>query len=109
MPKMKPMTKAAIRNDAAAVRARGNGTAHPISLADATMPDLIRELVHRLGEDPLREGLLKTPERASAALEFMTRGYRQDPRDILKSALFTVSYDEMVIVKDIEMFSLCEH
>src|SRR5689334_4909793 len=106
MPKAKEMSKVQIDP---ITRVRRNGTAHPLSLADATMPDLVRELVRRIGEDPLREGLLKTPERASAALEFMTRGYRQDACNILRSALFTVSYDEMVIVKDIEMFSLCEH
>lgn len=63
----------------------------------------------RLGEDPSREGLVKTPERLHKALEFLTRGYSEDPKTVLGDALFTVNYDEMVIVKDIEMFSLCEH
>jgi GTP cyclohydrolase I len=69
----------------------------------------MREILIRLGEDPSREGLVKTPERFTKAYEFLTRGYRESPEELLKSALFTVSYDEMVIVKDIEMFSLCEH
>ncbi len=63
----------------------------------------------RLGEQPNREGLLKTPERFASALQYLTKGYNEDPEEMLKSALFTVDYDEMVIVKDIEMFSLCEH
>jgi len=71
--------------------------------------ELYRELLLRLGEDPDREGLQRTPARAAAAMEYMTRGYSTDPETILQGALFTVSYDEMVIVKDIEMFSLCEH
>ena len=63
----------------------------------------------RLGEDPEREGLLRTPARVKKAFEFLTRGYNEDPEALLKNALFTVTYDEMVIVKDVEMFSLCEH
>jgi GTP cyclohydrolase IA len=69
----------------------------------------MREIIVRLGEDPTREGLVRTPERVHKAYDFLTRGYREDPEALLKGALFTVSYDEMVIVKDIEMFSLCEH
>jgi len=57
----------------------------------------------------MREGLVRTPERVHKALDFLTKGYREDPEALLKGALFTVTYDEMVIVKDIEMFSLCEH
>ena len=60
-------------------------------------------------KQPDREGLLKTPERYANALQYLTKGYREDPEQILKGALFSVDYDEMVIVKDIEMFSLCEH
>lgn len=71
--------------------------------------DLLRELLARLGEDPARDGLLKTPERMQKSLEHLTRGYKEDADRVLNGALFTVSYDEMVIVKDIEMFSLCEH
>lgn len=79
------------------------------SLESASTQDLLRELLARLGEDPDRDGLLKTPERMQKALEYLTKGYREDPATVLNDALFEVSYDEMVIVKDIEMFSLCEH
>lgn len=61
------------------------------------------------GEDPEREGLLKTPERASKAIQFLTQGYEQDPHEVLQSAIFHESYNEMVLVKDIEVYSLCEH
>jgi GTP cyclohydrolase I len=63
----------------------------------------------RLEEDPQREGLLRTPERVHKAFDFLTKGYNEDPEAMLKNALFTVTYDEMVIVKDVEVFSLCEH
>jgi GTP cyclohydrolase IA len=79
------------------------------TLTSATYEDLVREMLVRLGEDPQREGLLRTPERVQKAFEFLTRGYNEDPESLLKNALFTVNYDEMVIVKDVEMFSLCEH
>jgi GTP cyclohydrolase IA len=79
------------------------------SLAAASAQELLRELLVRLGEDPDRDGLLKTPERMHKALEYLTKGEKEDPNKILTGALFDVSYDEMVIVKDIEMFSLCEH
>lgn len=78
-------------------------------LSTASIRQLTRELLLRLGEDPEREGLHNTPERVEKAMQFLTRGYAQDPGSILKGALYTVSYDEMVIVKDVEMFSLCEH
>jgi GTP cyclohydrolase I len=67
------------------------------------------ELLARFDGDPTRDGLLKTPERMEKAMTFLTQGYRQDPQEILRSALFDVDYDEMVMVKDIEMYSLCEH
>jgi GTP cyclohydrolase I len=67
------------------------------------------DIITQLGEDPNREGILKTPERASKAMQFLTSGYGQDPAKILKSALFKEDYNEMVIVKDIELYSLCEH
>lgn len=79
------------------------------SLADASLNELVQEMLARLGEDPTREGLLRTPERVAKAYQFLTKGYNEDPEQLLNSALFTVTYDEMVIVKDIEMFSLCEH
>jgi len=68
-----------------------------------------KNIIEDLGEDTAREGLLKTPERAAKAMQFLTQGYDQDPVEILKSAMFKESYDEMVIVKDIELYSLCEH
>jgi GTP cyclohydrolase IA len=84
-------------------------TTQPTTLTSASYEDLMREILIRLGEDPDREGLTRTPERVHKAYQFLTRGYREDPEALLREALFTVSYDEMVIVKDIEMFSLCEH
>ena len=79
------------------------------SLTSATFEDLVREMLVRLDEDPQREGLLRTPERVHKAFDFLTKGYNEDPEAMLKNALFTVTYDEMVIVKDVEVFSLCEH
>ena len=70
---------------------------------------LYRELILRLNEDPDRDGLLATPSRVEKSMNFLTKGYAQDPTEILQGALFDVDYDEMVIVKDIEMYSLCEH
>ena len=69
----------------------------------------VRAMLEGLGEDPDREGLQKTPERVEKALRFLTQGYKQDVCALLNSALFTVSYDEMVVIKDIDVFSLCEH
>ncbi len=89
--------------------ANGLGGNHLPALSSAGMETLIREMLTRLGEDPEREGLLRTPERVHRSLEFLTKGYNEDPHTLLNGALFTVEYDEMVIVKDIEMFSLCEH
>ncbi|HWX53714.1 MAG TPA: GTP cyclohydrolase I FolE [Verrucomicrobiae bacterium] len=80
-----------------------------LTLTSASTAELVRELLVRLGEDPQRDGLLKTPERVQKALAYLTKGYHEDPDAILTGALFDVTYDEMVIVKDIEMFSLCEH
>jgi GTP cyclohydrolase I len=71
------------------------------ALAEATFSDLVQEMIARLGEDPSREGLSRTPERVEKALQFLTKGYNEDPEQLLNSALFTVTYDEMVIVKDI--------
>jgi GTP cyclohydrolase I len=79
------------------------------TLASATTKDLYRELLIRIGEDPTRDGLLDTPIRMEKALKFLTRGYTMDVNTVLHDALFDVDYDEMVIVKDIEFFSMCEH
>jgi len=79
------------------------------TITSASFEELMREVLVRLGEDPERDGLLRTPERYAKALRDLTKGYREDPEQILQGALFDVDYDEMVIVKDIEMFSLCEH
>ncbi len=67
------------------------------------------EIINELGEDTQREGLVKTPERAAKAMQFLTQGYHQDATQIIKSAMFKEDYNEMVIVKDIELYSLCEH
>ncbi len=71
--------------------------------------DAITKVLELLGEDPTREGLLKTPKRVSKALQFLTEGYHQDPKDILNQALFSSTNDEMVVVRDIEFYSMCEH
>jgi len=73
------------------------------------MKDLIRQLLAELGENPAREGLLDTPKRVEKALRFLTSGYTADVDSVLNNALFTVDYNEMVIVKDIDFYSLCEH
>jgi GTP cyclohydrolase I len=73
------------------------------------MEDLVRQLLVELGEDPAREGLAATPRRVTKSLRFLTSGYKADVDEVINKALFTVSYSEMVIVKDIDFFSLCEH
>ena len=73
------------------------------------MEDLIRQQLIAIGEDPNREGLLKTPARVAKALSFMTKGYSEDPIEILRSALFTVDNEEIVLVRDIDFSSMCEH
>ena len=75
------------------------------SLETATTEELYREMIRRIGEDPDRDGLLRTPERIAKAMAFLTRGYQQTVEEVLHGALFDVEYDEMVIVKDIEFFS----
>jgi len=75
----------------------------------ANLRGAVREILAALGENPEREGLRRTPDRVEQALRFLTKGYGQDPKTLLRQALFTVSYDEMVIIKDIEVYSLCEH
>jgi GTP cyclohydrolase I len=78
-------------------------------LSEFSTAEMYREILSRLGEDPNRDGLAQTPARVEKSLSFLTKGYGEDPSKILLGALFDVDYDEMVIVKDIEMFSLCEH
>ena len=73
------------------------------------MQDLIRQLLAELGEDPTREGLLETPRRVSDSLRFLTSGYQTDIDELINDALFTVPYNEMVIVRDLDLYSLCEH
>src|ERR1700760_1212233 len=78
-------------------------------LDSVSTQDLYREILLRIGEDPTRDGLLRTPERMEKSMAFLTRGYTMNVTDVLHEALFDVDYDEMVIVKDIEFFSQCEH
>jgi GTP cyclohydrolase I len=73
------------------------------------MERLIRDLIKEIGEDPNREGLEKTPARVAKAWEYLTSGYQQNVNDVLNEALFTEEYDEMVVVKDIDLYSVCEH
>lgn len=75
----------------------------------AEMKNLQRHILELIGEDPDREGLIKTPERVAKSLRFLTKGYREDPEEILRSAMFREEYRQMVIVKDIDFFSMCEH
>ena len=84
-----------------------NGSSRPADLA--VLQSLVTEMLLALGEKPARNGLLKTPERVAKALTFMTQGYHRDIDHLLNGALFPIEYDEMVIVKDIDFFSMCEH
>ena len=76
---------------------------------EAGLQSLIERILHTVGEDPQREGLLKTPERVEKSLKFLTSGYNVDIKKLVNGALYNESYDEMVIVKDIDIYSLCEH
>jgi GTP cyclohydrolase I len=89
----------------------GAAAAGPAATAmyNKAMQDVIRQLLAELGEDPSREGLLDTPKRVEKAMRFLTSGYHADVDAVLNNALFTVDYNEMVIVKDIDFYSLCEH
>ena len=82
-----------------------NGT----TIADPKLEYIYEQMLEALGEEPTREGILKTPKRAAKALQFLTQGYHQNVEEILNDAIFDEEYDEMVIVKDIECYSLCEH
>jgi GTP cyclohydrolase I len=86
-----------------------SATLDSISLEAASTQELYRELLRRMGEDPDRDGLVRTPERMEKSMAFLTKGYAMDVTEVLHDALFDVDYDEMVIVKDIEFFSQCEH
>jgi len=81
----------------------------PVAASTESIADLMRKILVKVGEDPEREGLKKTPERFENAFRFMTSGYAQDPEKVLNGAKFSVCYDEIIVVKDIEVYSLCEH
>ena len=83
--------------------------AEPLTLKQASLREIYAEVLTRLGEDPARDGLVNTPKRVAKSLEFLTRGYAQTVEEVIHGALFDVDYDEMVIVKDIEFYSQCEH
>ncbi len=99
--------KASTRRPARATKT-GSGSACKPADGNAIQP-LIAQLLDALGEDPKRNGLQKTPERVAQAFAFFTKGYNQDIREIMNGALFPLEYDEMVIVRDIDFYSLCEH
>jgi len=80
-----------------------------VDLSGASFEDLVRETIRRIGEDPAREGLLKTPERVAMAMKWMTRGYATDPCDIIRAAMFQEAHESMILVRDIDFYSLCEH
>ena len=80
-----------------------------LEMKKSVIADRMRDILTLLGEDPHREGLVKTPDRVAKAYQYLTKGYWQDPEAILRSALFKENYRQMVIVKDIDLFSLCEH
>lgn len=86
-----------------------SATLDSVSLEAASTQELYRELLRRIGEDPDRDGLVRTPERMEKSMAFLTKGYAMDVTEVLHDALFDVDYDEMVIVKDVEFFSQCEH
>ena len=91
------------------MKAREKELVLPVDKKPEEIPALMRRLLAALGEDPEREGLRRTPERVERALRFLTAGYEKDPAKVINSAYYSIAYDEMVIVKDIEFFSLCEH
>src|ERR1700739_2208868 len=81
----------------------------PDTKGEETIADLVRKMLTVIGEDPNREGIRRTPERFEKAMRYLPSGYRQDPEKLLNGAMFSVCYDNMVVVKDIELYSLCEH
>ena len=83
--------------------------AEPLTLKQASLREIYAEVLLRIGEEPARDGLVNTPKRVEKSLEALTRGYRQTVEEVIHGALFDVDYDEMVIVKDIEFYSQCEH
>ena len=89
-----------------ATRAEAEGVSRP---EEDPIAPMVQALLREIGEDPTRDGLEQTPSRVAKAFRFFTEGYQQNPREVLGEALFDVSYDEMVLVKDIEFYSLCEH
>ncbi len=78
-------------------------------MSSDSLADDVRRILGQLGEDPDREGLLLTPQRVARSLRFLTKGYAEDPRSLINSALFTEDYQEMIVLKDLDFFSLCEH
>ena len=100
----------AMAGNGAGVSANGSGHKQSgATLADASVQEIYAELLKRLGEDPTRDGLLSTPKRMEKSMTFLTQGYLQSADEVLHDALFDVDYDEMVMVKDIEFYSMCEH
>jgi GTP cyclohydrolase IA len=90
-------------------KSKSSAVLEPEGIKEFSTEDIYRELLRRIGEDPNRDGLVATPGRVEKSMAFLTKGYQEDPNQILRGALFEVDYDEMVIVRDVEMFSLCEH
>lgn len=78
-------------------------------MSDPSIERAVTEILHRLGEDPEREGLVKTPQRVARALEYLTKGYTEDPKKVINGALFVEDYSEMIVLRDIDFFSMCEH
>jgi len=78
-------------------------------MADVRIEDAVQIILRQLGENPEREGLLKTPHRVARALEYLTKGYEEDPKTVINGALFTEDYSEMIVLKDLDFFSMCEH
>jgi GTP cyclohydrolase I len=78
-------------------------------MSDASIEKAVAEILLRLGENPQREGLVKTPQRVARALEYLTKGYTEDPKKVINGALFVEDYSEMIVLRDIDFFSMCEH